>query len=45
MPRYSAERKATVLKKLLPPHNQLINEAAKEESISEVALYTWHTKV
>jgi len=43
MPRYSAERKASVLKKLLPPHNRLIREVAEEEGISEVTLYNWRT--
>jgi hypothetical protein len=45
IPRYSAERKASVLKKLLPLHNRLISEVAKEEGISEVTLYNWRTKV
>lgn len=45
MSRYSAERKASVLKKLLPPHNRLIREVAEEEGISEVTLYNWRTKV
>jgi transposase len=45
MPRYSAERKGSVLKKLLPPHNRLIREAAEEEGISEVTLYNWRIKV
>jgi len=45
MARYSAERKASVLKKLLPPHNRTISEVAKEEGISEPTLYNWRTKV
>ncbi len=45
MPRYSAERKASVLKKLLPPNNRLIREVAEEEGISEVTLYNWRIKV
>ena len=35
MARYSAERKASVLKKLLPPRNRTISEVAKEEGSSE----------
>lgn len=41
MPRYSEQRKAVVLKKLLPPHNQSVAEVAREEGISEAALYNW----
>jgi transposase-like protein len=38
---YSAERKEAVLRKMLPPHNKSIPEIAKEEVISEPALYNW----
>lgn len=41
MPRYSTERKASVLKKLLPPENRSIPEVAAEEGISEGTLYNW----
>lgn len=41
MPRYSKERKAAVLKKLLPPNNQSVSEVAQEEGISEPTLYNW----
>ncbi|MDZ7803166.1 IS3 family transposase [Thiohalophilus sp.] len=41
MPRYSEERKAAVLNKLLPPHNRSIPEVAGEEGISEGTLYNW----
>jgi len=41
MIRYSAERKSSVLKKLLPPHNRAIPEVAKEEGISDQSLYNW----
>ncbi|WP_444943943.1 IS3 family transposase [Microbulbifer sp. ZKSA006] len=41
MPRYSIERKASVLKKLLPPDNRPIPEVAVEEGISEATLYNW----
>jgi len=44
MPRYSAERKASVLKKLLPPHNQSVPEVATLEGISEATLYNWRTE-
>lgn len=41
MPRYSQERKAAVLKKLLPPHNRTVVSVAAEEGIAEVTLYNW----
>lgn len=41
MPRYATERKATVLNKLLPPHNRPIPEIAQVEGISEATLYNW----
>jgi transposase-like protein len=40
MPRYSEERKAAVLNKLLPPQNRSVSVAA-EEGISDVTLYSW----
>lgn len=41
MIRYSAERKAAVLKKLLPPHSLSVAELSRQEGISDVTLYTW----
>jgi len=41
VPRYSDQRKATILKKLLPPHNQTVAEVAREEGVSEATLYNW----
>ena len=41
MARYSSERKAAVMRKLLPPENRTVREVSKEEGISEVTLYTW----
>jgi transposase-like protein len=41
MPRYSEERKAAVLKKLLPPQNRSVVQAAAEEGISDVTLCSW----
>ncbi|WP_170180252.1 transposase [Desulfoglaeba alkanexedens] len=43
--RYSKERKEAVLKKMMPPHNRSIIELAKEEGISEAALYLWRGQV
>jgi transposase-like protein len=44
MASYTAERKASVLKKLLPPHNMTIAEVSKLEGISDATLYNWRTK-
>ncbi|MFC4876671.1 IS3 family transposase [Microbulbifer halophilus] len=41
MPRYSEERKAAVLKKLLPPMNRTVVSVSAEEGISDVTLYSW----
>ena len=41
MPRYSEERKAAVLKKLLPPQNRSVLSVSVEEGISDVTLYSW----
>jgi transposase-like protein len=38
---YSPERKAAVLKKLLPPHNLSVAELSRQEGISDVTLYAW----
>ena len=45
MPRYSDERKAAVLKKLLPPVNRSVPDVAKEEGISEQTLYNWRKQL
>ncbi len=39
MPRYSEERKAAVLSKLLPPINRTVVSASAEEGITEGTLY------
>lgn len=44
MPRYSEERKASVLSKLLPPHNLSVPEVAEVEGISLATLYNWRTE-
>ena len=41
---YSGERKAALLKKLLPPVNLSVAELARQEGISEVTLYAWRKK-
>ncbi|WP_409526018.1 IS3 family transposase [Nitrincola sp. MINF-07-Sa-05] len=41
MPRYSDERKAAVLKKLLPPVSRSVTSVSSEEGISDVTLYSW----
>ena len=41
MPRYSEERKAAVLERLLPPQNRSVVSVAAEEGISDVTLYSW----
>jgi transposase-like protein len=41
MKRYSPERKAAVIQKMMPPHNTPIPELAAETGISDVTLYTW----
>jgi transposase len=41
MEKYSEERKAAVLRKMLPPMNCSIKELAKQEGISDVTLYAW----
>lgn len=41
MPRYSEERKAAVLSKLLPPTNRTVVSVSAEEGITEGTLYNW----
>ncbi len=38
---YPLERKESVLKKMLAPHNRSIASLAEEEGISEATLYIW----
>lgn len=44
MPRYSLERRQSVLGKLLPPQNRPVPEVAVAEGISEATLYNWLTQ-
>lgn len=44
MKRYSPERKAAVLAKLLPPYNMTVTALAQQEGISEATLYNWRTQ-
>lgn len=41
VPRYSEERKAAVLKKLLPPANRKVPLVSQEEGIPVPTLYNW----
>jgi transposase-like protein len=41
MARYSAERKESILKKLLPPHNMTVAALSRREHISVQTLYNW----
>ena len=41
MKRYSAERKESVIQRMMPPQNTPIAELAAETGISHVTLYTW----
>ena len=45
MPRYSIERKAAVLDKMLPPQNLSIPEVSNQEGISQGCLYNWLNQV
>ena len=44
MKRYSPERKAAVLAKLLPPYNMTVTALALQEGISEATLYHWRNQ-
>ena len=44
MAHYSSERKASILKKLLPPQNMSIPKLASEEGISTQTLYNWRNQ-
>jgi transposase-like protein len=39
--RYSAERKESILRRMMPPENRSVPELAKESGIAEQTLYTW----
>ena len=41
MSRYSAERKESVIQKMMPPHNIPIPRLAEETGIPDVTLYNW----
>jgi transposase-like protein len=45
MARYSAERKESILKKLLPQHNVTVAEIVRQEHISLKTLYNWGSGV
>ncbi len=45
MSSYSPERKAALLKKLLPPMNLSVAELARQEGIPVMTLYAWRTKL
>lgn len=45
MSRYSEERKAAVLRKLLPPINMSVAEVSRQEGIATVTLYAWRNQV
>ncbi len=42
---YSPERKAALLKMLLPPFNLSMAEVSRREGVSEISLYNWRKKV
>lgn len=44
MKRYSQERKAAVLAKLLPPYNMTVSLLAQQEGISDATLYNWRNQ-
>lgn len=44
MPRYSQERKQSILDKLLPPLNMTVSEVALSEGMSPQTLYTWRNQ-
>lgn len=45
MASYSAERKAALLKKLLPPINLSVAELARQEGVSQQTLYNWRREI
>lgn len=44
MPKYSDERRAAVLKKLLPPLNEPIAKVSAQENIGQQTLYNWRAQ-
>lgn len=44
MKRVSAEQKASILGKLLPPYNMTIAAVAQKEGISATPLYNWRNQ-
>ncbi len=45
MGRYSQERKANVMKKMLPPANMTVADLARQEGISSATLYNWRDQL
>jgi transposase-like protein len=45
MSSYSPKRKATLIRKLLPPKNMSVAELSRQEGISQATLYAWCTKL
>ena len=45
MKRYSPERKAAILKQLLPPYSRSVAELARQEGVSDVTLYNWRKQM
>lgn len=45
MSSYSPERKASLIRKLLPPKNMSVAELSRQEGISQATLYAWRTKL
>lgn len=45
MKHYSAERKESILRQMMPPTNKLVSELAREHGISEQTLYTWRRQL
>jgi transposase-like protein len=41
---YSLERKAAVLKRMLPPNSVAIRQLSREEGISEATLFSWRAE-
>ena len=39
--RYSPDRKESVLRKMMPPHNRSIKQLAQEEGICQATLFSW----
>ena len=39
--RYTQERKAEIIQRMMPPNNESVAQISKEEGITEVTLYKW----